>query len=81
MKLYIMEGIQEGVEDHIIDSEECDEEMELEEVEIEITLNALLGIPSPKTMRVVSNIQNQRKWYFLTHATPIISLIGVWLRL
>ena len=75
-----MEDIQEGVEDHIIDSEACDEEMKLEEVEIAITLNALLGSPSPKTIRVVSNIKNQRQWYFLTHTTPIISLIVVWLR-
>ena len=59
-ELYIMEDIQEGVEDHIIDSKECDEEIEVEEVVPEITLNALLGSPSPKTMRVVSNIKNHK---------------------
>jgi hypothetical protein len=46
--------------DHIIDSEKCDEEIKVEEVVLEITLNALLGSPSPNTMRVVSNIKNHK---------------------
>jgi hypothetical protein len=40
------------------DSEEYDEVIEVDEVEPEITLNALLGSPSPKTIRVISKINN-----------------------
>uniref|UniRef100_A0A2N9IYS4 Integrase catalytic domain-containing protein n=1 Tax=Fagus sylvatica TaxID=28930 RepID=A0A2N9IYS4_FAGSY len=48
---------EEGVESEL---EECDEEIEVEENDPEITLNALLGSPAPKTMRVTSNIKQQK---------------------
>ena len=49
--------VPEGEEGMESESEECNEEIEVEEVEPEITLNALLGSPAPKTMRVISNIK------------------------
>ena len=48
---------EEGVESEL---EECDEEIEVEENDPEITLNALLGSPTPKTMRVTSNIKQKK---------------------
>ena len=56
-RVYVIEEIEGDVEVGS-DSEEYDEVIEVDEVELEITLNALLGSPSPKTMRVISKINN-----------------------
>jgi hypothetical protein len=59
-RVYVIEEIkEEGVEVES-DSEEYDEVIEVEEAEPGITLNALLGSPAPKTMRVICKINNNR---------------------
>ena len=57
MSIYEMIIVPEGEKGMDSELEECDEEIEVEEAEPEITLNAFLGSPAPKTMRVISNIK------------------------
>uniref|UniRef100_A0A2N9FC87 RNA-directed DNA polymerase n=1 Tax=Fagus sylvatica TaxID=28930 RepID=A0A2N9FC87_FAGSY len=59
-RIYEMVAVNENEEGLESELEECDEEIELEETDPEITLNALLGSPAPKTMRVNSKIKQQR---------------------
>uniref|UniRef100_A0A2N9HVX1 Integrase catalytic domain-containing protein n=1 Tax=Fagus sylvatica TaxID=28930 RepID=A0A2N9HVX1_FAGSY len=59
-RVYVIEEIEEGGVEVESDSEEYDEVIEVEEAEPGITLNALLGSPAPKTMRVICKINNNR---------------------
>lgn len=58
-KLYLLEGVEIGG-----DQEESEEEIEEQEQQIQtaellvISVHALSGVPSPKTMRLVGNIGN-----------------------
>jgi hypothetical protein len=59
-RIYEMVVVPDGEEGMESELEECDEEIKVEEVDPEITLNALLGSPTPKIMRMNSNIKQQR---------------------
>ena len=56
----MIEEIEEGDVEVGFDSEEYDEVIEVHKAEPKITLNALLGSLSPKTMRVISKINNYK---------------------
>jgi hypothetical protein len=59
-RVYVIEEVEEGDVEVGSDSEEYDEVIEVEEAEPGITLNALLGSPAPKTMRVICKVNNDR---------------------
>jgi hypothetical protein len=64
-RVYVIEEIEEGDIEVGSDSEEYDEVIEVEEAEPKITLNALLGSPAPKTMRVICKINNDKAMILL----------------